>query len=230
MPLTIHDPMAPQHRTIGAKDNSPTRSLSRPSIVVSHPLSPSSSASTRGRSRWPGRAGSLTAGGGLRSRDPGSQTSAHTRAPSPDAPEIEHPTALTSSKAAHEVAPPSDDSRTPSVPESSSQEKTKEPSADNAISQMWNAAMAECQERMGVDFLGPEAARFRSEKNVMDYIQLQADSAPNNEDKKWWHKLRHGLVPLARVARIFCDPIADTISDVSTQYRDQSSYNTHCVR
>ncbi|KAL1712300.1 hypothetical protein EV715DRAFT_162937, partial [Schizophyllum commune] len=83
------------------------------------------------------------------------------------------------------------------------------------ISQMWNAAMAECQERMGVDFLGPEAARFRSEKNVMDYIQLQADSAPNNEDKKWWHKLRHGLVPLARVARIFCDPIADTISDAS---------------
>ncbi|KAL1725750.1 hypothetical protein EV714DRAFT_277196 [Schizophyllum commune] len=187
----MRDPMPPQHRTIGSQDNPPTQALSRPSIVVSRPPTPSSSASTRGRS----------------------QTSVHTRAPSPDGPEVEQATAPTSSEAAQEVAPLSDTARTPSVPESSSQERTKEPSADNAISQMWNAAMAECQERMGVDFLGPEAARFRSEKNVMDYIQLQADSAPNNEDKKWWHKLRHGLVPLARVARIFCDPIADTISD-----------------
>ncbi|KAL1712051.1 hypothetical protein EV715DRAFT_176733, partial [Schizophyllum commune] len=116
-------------------------------------------------------------------------------------------------KAAHEVAPPSDDSRTPSVPGSSFQEKMKEPSADNAMSNMWDAAMAQCQERMGVDFLGPEAAKFRSEKDVMDYIQHQVDSASDNEDKKGWQKLRRGLIPLARVAKIFCDSFADTISD-----------------
>ncbi|KAL1712298.1 hypothetical protein EV715DRAFT_161296, partial [Schizophyllum commune] len=83
------------------------------------------------------------------------------------------------------------------------------------MAKMWNTAMAQCQERMGVDFLGPQAAGFRSEKDVMDYIQLQADSAPDNEDKAGWQKLRRGLIPLARVAKIFCDPIADTISDAS---------------
>ena len=232
MTNTIHKPIPPPDTTMGVQDNPPPQSLSTPSIVVSRPSTPSSSPPTRGRPRRRDQIRAFFSIHDTRRRDTslGSQTSAHTRAPSPDAPGIEHSTALTSSKAAHEVAPPSDDSRTPSVPGSSFQEKMKEPSADNAMSNMWDAAMAQCQERMGVDFLGPEAAKFRSEKDVMDYIQHQVDSASDNEDKKGWQKLRRGLIPLARVAKIFCDSFADTISDVSAQYRGQSLYNTHCDR
>ncbi|KAL1673725.1 hypothetical protein EV122DRAFT_222098, partial [Schizophyllum commune] len=79
----------------------------------------------------------------------------------------------------------------------------------------WNAAMAECQRRMGVDFLGPETANFRSEKDVMDYIAGRENMEPDSESKGRWRKLQRGLVPLARVSKIFCDPIADTISDAS---------------
>ncbi|KAL1711391.1 hypothetical protein EV715DRAFT_166998, partial [Schizophyllum commune] len=79
----------------------------------------------------------------------------------------------------------------------------------------WDAAMAECQRRMGVDFLGPETANFRSEKDVMDYVAGKETMEPDGERKGRWQKLQRGLVPLARVSKIFCDPIADTISDVS---------------
>ncbi|KAL1750073.1 hypothetical protein FB107DRAFT_186925, partial [Schizophyllum commune] len=79
----------------------------------------------------------------------------------------------------------------------------------------WNAAMAECQRRMGVDFFGPETANFRSEKDVMAYIAGRENMEPDSESKSRWRKLQRGLVPLARVSKIFCDPIADTISDVS---------------
>ena len=87
--------------------------------------------------------------------------------------------------------------------------------------------MAECQRRMGVDFLGPETAKFRSEKDVMDYIAGRETIEPDSESKGRWQKLQRGLVPLARVSKIFCDPIADTISDVSVRYSQRASYNTN---
>ncbi|KAL1712201.1 hypothetical protein EV715DRAFT_214123, partial [Schizophyllum commune] len=79
----------------------------------------------------------------------------------------------------------------------------------------WDAAMAECQRRMGVDFLGPETAKFRSEKDVMDFIAGRKNMEPDSESKGRWQKLQRGLLPLARVSKIFCDPIADTISKAS---------------
>ena len=94
----------------------------------------------------------------------------------------------------------------------------------------WNAAMAECQRRMGVDFLGPETAKFRSEKDVMDYITGRENTEPDSESKGRWRKLQRGLDPLARVSKIFCDPIADTISDVSVRYSQRSSYITDPAR
>ena len=87
--------------------------------------------------------------------------------------------------------------------------------------------MAECQRRMGVDFLGPETANFRSEKDVMAYIAGRENMEPDSESKGRWQKLQRGLVPLARVSKIFCDPIADTISDVSVWYSQRPSYNTN---
>ncbi|KAL1750101.1 hypothetical protein FB107DRAFT_252357 [Schizophyllum commune] len=137
----------------------------------------------------------------------------HPRTPSPEVPVVKQSPAPTSSDANCGIPPPSDASRAPSVPGSSSQKKTKGPSADNAMSEMWNTAMAECQDRMGVDFLGPETATLRSEKEVMDYVQQKADLAQKSEDKSRWQKLRCGLIPLARVANIFCAPIGDTISN-----------------
>ena len=96
--------------------------------------------------------------------------------------------------------------------------------------QRWNAAMAECQRRMGVDFLGPETAKFRSEKDVMDYIAGRESMEPNSESKGRWQKLQRGLVPLARVSKILCDPIADTMSDVSLRYSQRPSYTTDPAR
>lgn len=83
---------------------------------------------------------------------------------------------------------------------------------------------------MGVDFLGPETANFRSEKAVMDYIADRENMEPDSEGKGRWQKLQRGLVPLARVSKIFCDPIADTISDVSVRYSQRSSYTTDPAR
>ncbi|KAI5889907.1 ankyrin [Schizophyllum commune H4-8] len=73
--------------------------------------------------------------------------------------------------------------------------------------------MAECQRRMGVDFLGPETKNLRSEEAVMDYITGRGDTAPDGQCKNRWEGLRASLIPLARVTKIFCDPIADAISD-----------------
>ena len=90
--------------------------------------------------------------------------------------------------------------------------------------------MAECQRRMGVDFLGPETAKFHSEKDVMDYIAGREDMEPDSESKGRWQKLQRGLVPLARVSKIFCDPIADTISDVSVRYSQRSPHAIDSAR
>ncbi|KAL1750258.1 hypothetical protein FB107DRAFT_294676 [Schizophyllum commune] len=114
------------------------------------------------------------------------------------------------------VTPPADSSAISTVVPTDSVAPTiivRDEPIEDPKTQRWNAAMAECQRRMGVDFLGPETAEFRSEKDVMDYIAGRENMEPDSESKSRWRKLQRGLVPLARVSKIFCDPIADTISD-----------------
>ena len=151
----------------------------------------------------------------------------------PSAASLTSPEATSPSNAGSSVTPPAVSPAISTVVPTDSVAPTitiRDEPIEDPKTKRWNAAMAECQRRMGVDFLGPEAAKFRSEKDVMDYIAGRENSEPDSESKGRWQKLQRGLVPLARVSKIFCDPIADTISDVSVRYSQRSSYITDPAR
>ncbi|KAL1725544.1 hypothetical protein EV714DRAFT_287822 [Schizophyllum commune] len=134
----------------------------------------------------------------------------------PSAASLTSPDATSPSNTGSSVTPPADSSAISTVVPTDSVAPTitiRDEPIEDPKTKRWNAAMAECQRRMGVDFLGPETANFRSEKDVMDYIAGRENMEPDSESKGRWRKLQRGLVPLARVSKIFCDPIADTISD-----------------
>ncbi|KAL1725756.1 hypothetical protein EV714DRAFT_220688, partial [Schizophyllum commune] len=188
-----------------------------------------SSSSVRGRPRLRDRLGipslfrrrwrSLTPS--VRSRTPPPVQSA------PSAASLTSPDATSPFNTGSAVTPPADSSAVSTVVPTDSVAPTitvQDEPIEDPKTKRWNAAMAECQRRMGVAFLGPETANFRSEKDVMAYIAGRENMEPDSESKGRWQKLQRGLVPLARVSKIFCDPIADTISDVSASIATHEEY------
>ncbi|KAL1750100.1 hypothetical protein FB107DRAFT_224456, partial [Schizophyllum commune] len=148
----------------------------------------------------------------------------------PSAASLTAPEATSPSETGSSIAPPTVSHAISTIVPTDSAAPTiavQDEPIEDSKTKRWNAAMAECQRRMGVDFLGPETANFRSEKDVMNYIAGRETMEPDSEGKGRWQKLQRGLVPLARVSKIFCDPIADTISKASVRYSQRPSYNTN---
>lgn len=74
--------------------------------------------------------------------------------------------------------------------------------------------MAECQRKMGVDFLAPDAAHFNSKEAVVSYVAKREEEEEDELERSQWRRLRGRLVPLARIIENLCAPVGDALATV----------------
>ncbi|KAI5822929.1 hypothetical protein K523DRAFT_377051 [Schizophyllum commune Tattone D] len=80
------------------------------------------------------------------------------------------------------------------------------------LTKMWSDAVAECQRKMGVDFLAPDASHFDSKEAVVSYVTKREEEQKDELERSQWCRLRGRLVPLARIIENLCAPVGDALS------------------
>ncbi|KAL1703965.1 hypothetical protein EV121DRAFT_206834, partial [Schizophyllum commune] len=80
------------------------------------------------------------------------------------------------------------------------------------LTKMWSDAVAECQRKMGVDFLAPDAAHFNSKEAVVSYVAKREEEEEDELERSQWRRLRGPLVPLARIIENLCAPVGDALA------------------
>ncbi|KAI4294128.1 hypothetical protein K525DRAFT_150330, partial [Schizophyllum commune Loenen D] len=82
------------------------------------------------------------------------------------------------------------------------------------LTKMWSDAVAECQRKMGVDFLAPDASHFDSKEAVVSYVTKREEDEKDELERSQWRRLRGRLVPLARIIENLCAPVGDALSTI----------------
>ncbi|KAL1703966.1 hypothetical protein EV121DRAFT_206770 [Schizophyllum commune] len=160
---------------------------------------------------------------------PSSRGSPPTTAPSESSPELVSGVlqALTSSAtdtgSSPCVLPPSSIDVTPEMAAPSSEDASANlatsvapldvadaPAAD-PMTKLWTEAVAEWQQKTGLDLTDPDSIPLASKEAVMSYI-AKIGKEEDGFEKGQWEMLRERVDPLARILEKLCDPIGDTIS------------------
>ncbi|KAL1711748.1 hypothetical protein EV715DRAFT_278361 [Schizophyllum commune] len=89
------------------------------------------------------------------------------------------------------------------------------------LTKMWSDAVAECQRKMGVDFLAPDAAHFNSKEAVVSYVAKREEEEEDELERSQWRRLRGRLVPLARIIENLCAPVGDALSTASIKTHEE---------
>ena len=84
---------------------------------------------------------------------------------------------------------------------------------DDPMATLWNEAVAEWQQKTGVDLTDPGAIPLASKEAVLSYI-AKTGNGEDGSEKGQWEMLRERVDRLARIFEKLCEPIGDTISAV----------------
>ncbi|KAL1725141.1 hypothetical protein EV714DRAFT_277800 [Schizophyllum commune] len=133
----------------------------------------------------------------------------------PSAASLTPPDATSPPNTGSSVTPPADSSAISTVVPTDSVAPTiavQDEPIEAPLAKMWRDAVADCQRKMGVDFLAPDAVHFGSKEAVVNYVTKREEEQKDELERSQWRRLRGRLVPLAQIIENLCAPVGDALS------------------